>query len=63
MNDDYFNEDNEMENLWLICLNCEYEMSMDDCFFDYSEDNLSDEAVECPVCKSKQMRMERSFEA
>lgn len=55
---DYETEEISTENFWLICLNCEYEMSIDECFFDNVEEILSDDSIECPVCKSKEMRRE-----
>lgn len=58
MNEYLYTNEIEYDNIWLICLNCEAELSMDDCFFDLTEDNLIDEEVECPFCQSKQLRME-----
>lgn len=54
----YYDYTDSASTCWLICVNCEYEMSIDECFYDFDEDSLSDEEVECPICKSKQMRRE-----
>lgn len=39
----------QQENVWIVCLNCEYEFMMDELFTD-------DGWIGCPLCESKSYR-------
>lgn len=41
---------NETNNIWVICLNCENELSLEEAFTE------EEDTFECPICDSKSFR-------
>lgn len=43
----------ETDNVWLVCLNCEAEFSLEEVFFGEEDTAVS---VECPICDGHEFR-------
>lgn len=56
MRKDNIDPNYKSDNCWLVCCNCEYQLSIDGCFFDEDEDLLSDLDITCPYCGSHELR-------
>lgn len=54
--DEYLSFEYKADNFWLICCNCEYQISINECFFDDDDDLLSDSDIKCPSCGSHELR-------
>lgn len=43
----------EADNVWLVCLNCETEFSLEDLFYNEEEGT---ESIECAICGGHEFR-------
>ena len=54
-----YEDSSDQYNLWVICCNCEYEVLIEEVFYDSYTDGLCDSNIDCPCCGSKEMRKGR----